>query len=314
MQGMSQNSHQEQLQSSIAKALLYSDIFSYPLTAEEVFLRLPTNHTSVDEVKQTLGTMIEKGIVFRFGDFFTIRNERNLEARRTAGNKRASMAMPRAFKRGRFLSKFPFIRSVMISGSLSKNYMDEDSDVDYFVITSPGRLWIARFFVAAFKRIFLFNSHKRFCVNYYIDDAHLEIEEKNIFTATELVTLVPVAGIDTHSKLIENNRWVLDFFPNQLQESGRPLFKSTNHWLKSLIEAVIEPIGDSIDNHILRLALRRYRNQYASKFTSVDFNIAFKSRKDVSKNHDRHFQKHITELFDQKVERFQRDNRQSLVA
>jgi hypothetical protein len=312
---MAENTHQEQLQDSIAKALLYSDIFSYPLTAEEVYTRLPTNHTCVEEITDALGKMKRKGLVFQFGDFYAVRNEQTLESRRMAGNQRAQHILPGAFRRGRLLSKFPFVRSVMISGSLSKNYMDEDSDVDYFVITTPGRLWVTRFLIAAFKRIFLRNSHKLFCVNYYIDSNHLEIEEKNIFTATELVTLIPVTNNDEFNKFIKSNSWVSDFFPNHSRVSDETtrVFSKTS-LLKRFVEACINPAGDALDNAILRMATRRYVKRYAHLFPASDFQIAFKSSKGISKNHDRHFQKHITELFCRKVERFQKDHSQSQVA
>jgi hypothetical protein len=312
---MAEKGHHEQLQDSIAKALLYYDIFSYPLTAEEVYSRLPTNHTSIVEVRDTLATMKQRGIVFQFGDFFAMRNEHSLEGRRTAGNQRAQHILPAALRRGRLLNKFPFVRSVMISGSLAKNYMDEDSDVDYFVITATGRLWITRFLVAAFKRVFFLNSHKRFCVNYYIDHDHLEIEEKNIFTATELITLIPVTNNDEYIRFMESNGWVTTFFPNHSGCPGNLSLKgSRTSVLKRLMETFINPAGDIIDNIILRMAIRRNHKRYAHLLPPREFQVAFKSSKSISKNHDRSFQKHITELFNSKVERFHQDHSQSLVA
>jgi hypothetical protein len=306
---MANSFRHNQLQFSIAKALLYSDIFSYPLTVHEIFLRLPTNHTCLEEVKLTLLQMKEKGMVFQVGDYFAVRNEQHLGIRRDAGNQLAKTIMPAALKRGRLLGKFPFIRAVMISGSLSKNFMEKDSDVDYFVITEPGRLWIARFAVAIFKRLFLFNSHKLFCVNYYIDQQHLELQEKNIFTATELTTLIPVCGRQLYGDLMNSNRWVRDYFPN---DSGATptLLPEAKGRFKSLSEFLLNILGDKLDNLIFRYAARRYERQYAHLFSPEDFRIAFKSRKDVSKNHDQHFQKHVTELYAGKVNRFVQENQQ----
>ena len=102
--------------------------------------------------------------------------------------------MHKALRNARLIFHFPFTRAIMISGSLSKNYADEASDVDYFIIVKPGRLWIARTLLIIYKRIFLMNSKKYFCVNYFIDEDHLEIEEKNLFTAVELTTLIPIHG------------------------------------------------------------------------------------------------------------------------
>jgi hypothetical protein len=309
---MAETKNEEHLQFSIAKALLYSDIFSYPLTADEIFFRLTTNHTCIDEVKKVLGTMKSEGTVFQFGNFFSIRNDEALEQRRMTGNQRANAILPRALKRGRLLGKFPFIRAVMISGSLSKSYMDKESDIDYFVITHPGRLWIARFFVAVFKRIFLFNSHKHFCVNYYVDQESLEIEEKNIFTATELVSLIPVCG-SSYEDLIKRNSWVRDYFPNSAKAAAASVPGLPMPWWKKMIEHSIHPFGDTIDKWILAIAFQRYRRLYAHIFTASDFSIAFKSKRGVSKNHDRNYQKYITEMYHTKVECFAHDHRRTAI-
>jgi len=306
---MNDRGHREQLESSIAIALLYSDIFSYPLTASEVFQRLSTNHTSVTEVEVVLHSMKSEGIVYQFDDFFSIRNERALAHRRNSGNERARTVLPRALRRGRLLFTFPFIRAVMISGSLSKNYMDNDSDVDYFVITEPGRLWVSRLCVALFKRIFLLNSRKFFCVNYYIDHKDLEIEEKNIFTATELASLIPVCGTKYYSKLIEKNQWIRGFFPNYANSPAAEHAEAVSAF-KRLAEKLINLVGDGLDDWTFRMASRRYRKLYGHLFPEEDFNVAFKSRKGVSKNHDRNFQKHVTELFNSKVEKFVKDHPQ----
>lgn len=304
---MQDHAHQEQLQSSIVRALLYSDIFSYPLTAGEIYERLSTNHTCIAEVDEALKAMKSSRIVYQFDGYFTLRDEEALARRRSCGNERAQMILPRALKRGRLLYAFPFIRAVMISGSLAKNFMDEDSDVDYFVITEPGRLWVARFFVALFKRVFLLNSRKRFCVNYYIDHRNLEIEEKNIFTAIELATLIPVCGGKYYDNLIAENRWVSRYLPNYTSASGKNI-PDPGSIFKRSAEMLIHPVGDLLDTWIFRIASDRYRRRYGHLFPKEDFDVAFKSRKGVSKNHDRHFQKHITELYQSKVERFMKDH------
>jgi hypothetical protein len=99
-------------------------------------------------------------------------------------------------------------------GLMAKGYMDEKSDLDFFVVTAPGRLWIARTILVMYKRLFLFNSHKYFCVNYFVDEVHLEIEEKNLFTSTELATVIPLSGATLYGNLMQANPWLRLFFPN----------------------------------------------------------------------------------------------------
>ena len=50
------------------------------------------------------------------------------------------------------IAAFPFVRAVGISGSLSKQYADENSDIDYFIITAANRLWIAKNLPAYFQK------------------------------------------------------------------------------------------------------------------------------------------------------------------
>ena len=44
--------------------------------------------------------------------------------------------------------------------------------------------------------------------NYFVDSQHLEIEEKNIFTATELATLIPACNKEIYNTLIDTNSWM----------------------------------------------------------------------------------------------------------
>ncbi|MEZ4965453.1 MAG: hypothetical protein R2791_09430 [Saprospiraceae bacterium] len=53
----------------------------------------------------------------------------------------------------------------------------------------------------------MLNSHKYFCVNYFVDTEHLEIEDKNLFTATETVTLLPLYGRDWYEGFYKALSW-----------------------------------------------------------------------------------------------------------
>jgi len=112
------------------------------------------------------------------------------------------------------ISKFPFVRGIAISGSLSKGVMYEDGDIDYFIITAKDRLWICRTFLVLFKKIFLFNSKKYFCVNYFVDENNMNIIDKNMFTAIEVTHLMPVFNQELVDQLKTKNNWTTSFLPN----------------------------------------------------------------------------------------------------
>lgn len=282
---------------AIVQVLLYFEIFSYPLTAEEMFQFSNTAGTTPDEAFATLQKLVRQGIVFQFGSFLQTKNDVSWTLRRIENNRRADQLMPVARRMARLIGAFPFIRGVFVSGSLSKHCMRADSDIDFFIITEPGRLWLARTFLVLFKKLFLFNSHKYFCVNYFVDTEHLEIEEKNLYTATEIVTLLPMYGREWYEDFYRANDWVRDFFPHF---PPRPNNETPMHkcgWFKKTAEwALGGRISDWLDVQAMRLTIGFWKRKFRD-FDAHTFDRALKSRRYVSKHHPLYFQRSVLEHY-----------------
>ena len=228
-----------------------------------------------------------------------------LGSRRTKGNQMAQQSLALAKRQARLISKFPFVRAVMASGSLSKDYMDEHSDLDFFVITKPNRLWIARMLLMLYKKIFLSNSHKYFCTNYFIDENHLEIEEKNIFTATELVTLLPLYGKEYYTQLIAANGWLKNSLPNHTSRSIEGVPAHQPSWVKQHLEKVINLLGaDRFETICMNSFSSRWKKLYQQSYSKADFEISFKTKEYVSKGHPKNHQRKVLDLYQQKLDEF----------
>ena len=302
---MARNYNDIDLKVHVLKTLLYYDIFNYPLKCKEVFNFLGTNSITEADVQHTLESLAKDVVVYRFNDLYSVQsNESNIH-RRLNGNMEAEKCLDIANRKARLISKFPFVRAVFASGSLSKGYMDERSDIDYFIITAPQRLWIARTFLVVYKRLFLKGSHKHFCVNYFVDEDHLEIEEKNLFTATELATVLPLYGAEHYTKLIKTNNWLKGFFPNYSSRRIENVPVSTRGGFKKALETLINAcFGNRIESYFRNLTMKRWKRLYEKEYSKDDFDIAFKSKAYASKNHPRHFQRSIMERYYEKVEQF----------
>ncbi|WAC03765.1 nucleotidyltransferase domain-containing protein [Lacinutrix neustonica] len=194
------------------KPILYYSIFNYPLTKEEIFLYSQSQNRDI--IENEIKTLESINVLKEHKGFYIYNNDTAIAERRLISNRKAMQIMPKALKRAQFISKFPYVKSVSISGALSKGSYDNDGDIDFFIITKPNRLWIARTSLILYKKIFLLNSKKYFCVNYFISTNHPEISEKNLFTATELATLIPVTGKKTYTAFLEKNSWAKKHFPN----------------------------------------------------------------------------------------------------
>ncbi|HEU5291855.1 MAG TPA: hypothetical protein VFU05_14495 [Cyclobacteriaceae bacterium] len=293
-----------QAETGVIRTLLYFDIFHYPLTLEEIIKFHPQKNTR-ENIVNAISLLRNKLVVFKLDNFYSLHPNPANAQRRKAGNELAKKRLQTARKFSWLISKFPFVRAIMLSGSLSKDYMEASSDIDYFIITEPGRLWITRGLLGLFKRLFLLNSHKFFCTNYLIDSQSLEIEEKNIYTAMETTTLIPVYGKALYEKFVIKNQWTRNHLPNM--DTHRNAFIAEKiSFLKNIVEKMLSgSAGEKIDLFFMNLAVNRWKKQFGDSFSSKDFELAFKSKRSVSKNHPRFFQKQILNNYQEKIEQFE---------
>ncbi len=294
---------------AIVQVLLYFEMFSYPLTAEEILQFSNDPGTTLADVQNRLQDMVNRGLAFRFSSFFQSKNDPAWVLQRQESNRRADKILPVARRMARLINCFPFIRGVFVSGSLSKHCMRADSDIDFFLITEPGRLWLARTMLVCFKKVFLFNSHKYFCVNYFIDTEHLEIEEKNQFTATETATLLPMYGSDWYGSFCRANSWVHDFLPHFPPRTTRDTPAHHAGILKKTLERLLGGrIGNWLDEQAMHVTVGYWRRKFRH-FDDNTFDGALKSRRYVSKHHPLYFQKSVLEYLSRRFEEMQNGER-----
>ena len=296
-------------QSHLIHTLLYFSIFNYPLKLSEVISFLGKSNPSELSVQSNLNELYNQGLIcFEDGYYFVENKNKELVKRRKTGNSKAQFAMQKAYRFSRLMSWFPYVKCVCLSGSLSKAYMDESGDIDYFIITKPERLWIVRTLLIAYKKIFLLNSRKYFCVNYFIDTKNLEIPDKNIFTATELLTLVPMYNGYIYKRLIDENKWANDFLPNH-QPSGYDFAKEEkNNLFKRSIEFLLNgKLGGALYTFFMKVTLKRWRAKFGH-FTPETFENSMRTRKYVSKHHPRNFQQRVINSLDEKIIDFESAN------
>ena len=239
------------IENDILATLAYFDVFSYPLKEKEIYLFLPASYP-VYEFEFALQRLGLTNVIYKIGDFYSLHNNFDLSYRRREGNERAKKMMVTARKVAKFLAKFPFVLAIGVSGSLSKEYADEDSDIDFFIITQANRLWIARTLMHLFKKTtFLFNKQHLFCMNYYIDATSLEIPEKNIYTATEIVTVVPCEGYEVFRKFYAANAWTKEFLPNNYLRVASGNEQNKSVWKKAFEALLNNGIGNRLDQLLM---------------------------------------------------------------
>lgn len=269
--------------------LSYFDIFDHPLRLEE--LKELCLNKSLNE--QELERLIDSGMCFKYNEYISISaNIENQVKSRLEKEERAKKYLKKLPLYAKLISKFPFVLGLGISGSLSKNVMQDDGDIDYFVITKKNRLWICRTLLILFKKVFLLNSKKYFCVNYFVDEDNLEIRDKNIFTAIELTYLLPVFNAQIFEKLNRNNTWVSSYFepiihPINFKPIERKSYK--NHWIESVLG---EKLSNKLDLFFMDITIKRWKKKF-SHFNADKMELTMRSNRGVSKHHPSDFQNKV---------------------
>jgi len=246
---------------AVLKTLVYFDIFHYPLTRTEIRKFLCLNIGEVTLAGWLAELEAEKKIFFSNG-FYSVQDNPLLSVRRINGNQRAEKLLEKANRIGRFLYRFPFVRAVGISGSLSKNFADEKADIDFFIITKANRLWMARTLMHLYKKLtYISGSQHYYCMNYYVDEQALLIEDRSIFSAIEIKTLLPVCGEKAISDFFESNQWTEDYLPacDFRKQSGKEPRKG---WIKRAWEWLLNnKAGNKIENYLFRLTQKRWKRK-----------------------------------------------------
>jgi len=291
-----------QCEQSIIKALAYFDLFNYPLTKDEIFHFLD-RPMDPGELKPVLQQLVVDKRIFQLGNFYSLQPDPALCTRRINGNNKAELLIQTAYKVGGFLYRFPFVRGIGISGSLSKNFADLHTDIDFFIITRTNRLWIARTLMHLFKKLTFITGHQHwYCMNYYIDEEAMLIEEQNIFTATEMVTLLPVCGNGTMDRFYDQNNWTDTYFPNQIIRKHSVLL-SRSGWLKRSLEWLLNnKAGNALDDLLMRITVRRWKEKEVLQKTNSHGNrMGMCAGKHFSKPKPEFFQRRVLESLQNKL-------------
>lgn len=288
---------------AVLKALLYYRIFRFPLREKELERLCARPFRRPGELGEVLADLVSRGHAGERHGLFYVGDGAQADER-LDGERRAAEALPRALRRGRLIARFPFVRGVALTGTISKGIFRDGDDVDFFVVTAKDRVWLCRTFLMLFKKLVLLDSHRFFCVNYLVAEDALGVPDRNTFTATEVAWLKPVAGGERFEAFFRENGWVSSFLPGW-RPAGEVPPPAPNGRFKRLVERLLAgAAGDRLDDRLREAISRRNRRRYAH-LASGDFDVALRARKSSSKHHPNHFQERILARHAEEIRAFE---------
>lgn len=262
-----------QTQKAIVRTLLYSDIFDYPLTKDEIWKFLISGKRIS---KKSFDKIMRKHPSFSFKKgFYYIPGREKIISKRTQRREESKRKLHLAHTIVSYLSFIPTILFIGISGALALENAKKDDDIDLFIITQKNSLWITRFLVLALLQ-FLGKRRKRgevdtadkVCCNMFINEENLMFpkDRRDVFTAHEIVQLKPLFDKgNTYIRFMKENKWVEKYMPNAI-EIKKLKNKSPNYVITQLL-------------HLFEFFAKRfqlwYMKNHRTKETILDTFLAF---------------------------------------
>jgi hypothetical protein len=287
------------IERAAVRAVAYADVFDYPLQAAEVHRYLHGIAATLEATEaalvrcRTSGT----GLAYRDG-FYTLPGREGLVDTRRRCAARAQALWPAAVSYGRLMSGLPFVRMVAVTGSLAWNNVDDLADIDYLVVTEPGRLWLCRWMIQALRRAALLDGVP-LCPNYVLSTRALALPDRSLYAAYELARMTPLAGMAMYRRMRRANPWTTEYLPNAAESPRPPGGESrpTLRWRKPvlarlarLVEKTLRlPLGAALERG--EMTYRRWKmSKHADAGREVTYSI------DCCKSHAGHRQRILTAL------------------
>jgi hypothetical protein len=198
---------------AILHTLLYADIFDYPLTPAEIHHFLIDVPASREAVHQALenSTWLRARVAIQ-GSYVTLPGRQHLAALRETRRQSSERLWAVARRWSAVLGCLPFVRMVAVTGALAVDNAPPGDDIDFLIVTAPGRVWLARgLAVVAVRLARLFGAG--LCPNYVLAESALEQHRRDLFIAHDLAQMVPLVGLRVYKQMRAANTWASRYLP-----------------------------------------------------------------------------------------------------
>lgn len=267
------------LEKSILATLVYYDVLGRPLSGFEVFKYLIRKNLEIDKdltIGHILGALenspeLAKLISQKNGFYFLTGRQKTVK-QRIERQKIADQKWKKTKRMVKLLQMIPFIRLVVVSGSLAMDNPKKESDIDLLIVTRTGRIWTCRGLTTLFIHCLGQRRHglltkDRFCLNHYLTDQSLKVPLASLYNAQTYAHLVPIWEADgreapKYNQFQKANQWLKDylvFYPQSQQGYLRQIKPNQSFiFSRKLREFILDRrVGDALEFILRKVQARR---------------------------------------------------------
>ena len=180
----------------------------------------------------------------------------------------------------------PFVQQIFLCNSISFNALDDNSDIDLFIVAETGRIRTVKFrsmvlFTLKWAKRFWKKTRKKICLSFFItsDSQNLypiSLQSLDIYLAYRIAHLVLIyqPNKEINNSFFESNKWVKWILPNYQEKQTISLWIEPFSWntkFKNIMETLWNWFLWNIFEWIIKLTqksvirLKRIRNPVWNK-------------------------------------------------
>jgi hypothetical protein len=250
----------------LVEPVVYGDIFDFPVTLDEMH-RFCTLKLSREELESEIKECEEfSRIVGSRDGYYFLKGREALVAIREQRKESTEIAWRHAQAVVKLIKYVPFVKGILVTGSLAVDNARRKDDLDFLVIIDSGRLWFAFLILGMLQRVF---SRRFLCPNYYMTVDHLELTRHSFYVAREAAQARTIYGREPCLRFREANRWIHEVLPNT-NGAARPAplvveRKGVLRWMTGTVEKLFRGgIGNRVESLLGRMLKRRLEVHYGT--------------------------------------------------
>ncbi|MDA3839712.1 MAG: hypothetical protein PF572_01355 [Patescibacteria group bacterium] len=297
------NEKQKNLRGAIVETIAFFDLFSFPLTVNEVlkYLKLKSNYVDVSDKLQVL---VEKKIVERKGGLFYLYGKEEYVQERKKRYNYSDRKLKIALKMTTLFRFIPWIRLICVANLIGRDNLRDKSDIDLFIVSDKNRLWLTRFFAVMLAKLLNVRPQKndtkdKICLSFFVSVEQMDMSlvrkgENDIYFNYWFLNLAPIYSRgNSFTEFIESNKKIIDEFPNYFTQdisAKRKIKEFNNNFYKrnwevlfgglektikklqlkimpeNLLRLIPEKKGVIVSDKIIKLHLEDKREEFLKKY------------------------------------------------
>ncbi len=216
------NSDSENLRAEIFKTIIWFDLFSHPLTVYEIF-KYVNYPCKLNDIIIELENSSDK--IKHKNGFYYLNGREEIVAERFKRLNYFKKKIKRAKIFSKLISKIPSVLGVAVSNVIGDHNLKESGDIDFFIITKSGKIWLTRFFCTLSAKILHLRPNSKtkkdkICLSFYVSSDNLNLE-KYLLNPNDLYFIYWFSGLEVvysyknvFNKFYQENNWIKKYLPN----------------------------------------------------------------------------------------------------